>query len=488
MTAFRPGVTSTVFPGAPTGEVFQGDPGVNATGTTKYDHFGPRLGFAWSPGASGKWSVRGGYGIYFNRELEEQTLQFLSAPPFSLTATGASACGGSPSFANPFMDIKSGTVCPNPFPVPSNPSSNVNFGPYLPEFLYAVDPNTSVPYSQNFNLTVQRQLTPSTIASIAYVGELGRREVILQDLNPGLNPAGCLAGIGAEAGCVANRVIQQIVTPQNFKYGPNLWGIGNNQTTGISNYNALQMTLAKHMSHGLAFNAVYTWSHAMDNGSGFENSGFGGGGFGAFGNARATNPFNQTLYNYGSSEFDATNRFVITYTYQIPSIHHFDNWAAKRIFSGWELSGVTTLQSGFPLDVVDTGFRSLTCSALNWTVCWDVPNEIAAPQYLNPRTSSNSDWFNPNTFAPEAFGTFGNAGRNPLRGPGIANFDTGLYKDTQITESTRMELRFEFYNVFNHTQFSTSNMSTDINAGSAFGQIVAAQSPRLIQLAAKFFF
>jgi len=500
MTAFRPGQTSTLFPNSPAGYVFQGDPGVHATGVTKYNHFGPRLGFAWSPGSSGKWSVRGGYGIYFNRELEEQTLQFLASPPFSVSSTGAAGCHGSPGFANPFADIKTGALCPNPFPLPSNPPSNVAFGQYEPIFLYAVDPNTTVPYSQNFNLTVQRQLTADTIVSVAYVGELGRKEVILRELNPGLNPAACLAGVGAEAGCVADRTFQGYDYPQNFQYDPNvLSGIGNNQTTGISNYNALQVTMAKHLSHGLAFNAVYTWSHALDNGSGFENSGFGGGGFGGYGSVRATNPLNQTLYNYGSSEYDATHRFVITYTYMIPSIHHFDNWAAKRIFGGWEMSGVTTFQSGFPLDVVDSGFRSLTCWAGTWTACWDVPNEVSAPQYVDPRTSSLVNatkggtasnthyWFNPNTFARSAIGLQGNAGRDPLRGPGIANFDWGMYKDTQITESTRLELRFEFYNLFNKTQFASSGISTNINSAN-FGRILAAANPRLIQLAAKFYF
>ncbi len=496
MTAFRPGAESTVFPGAPIGSLYQGDPGVHATGTTKYNHFGPRFGFAWSPGSSGRWSVRSGYGIYFNRMLEEEELQFIMQAPFAPFASGAAACGGSPSFANPFADIAGTCTATNPFPAPTTPPQNVNFTDYLPNYLYVASPGITVPYSQNFNFTVQRQLTNTMMLSVGYVGALGRKNAIIRELNPGVRPAACLAGVGAEAGCAADRVYQQFDYPQNYNYGSDprygvaLLGIGNLQTTSNSSYNALQVVFNKHMSHGLQLNAVYTYSHALDNGSGFENSAFGGGGFGGYGSLRGTNPFD-TAMNYGSSEFDATNRFVVEYFYQIPAIHHFDNPVARRFFDGWMMSGVTTFQSGFPLDVVDSGFRSLTCAAYNWTACWDVPNQVASASYFNPRSSNvggkDHYWFSPASFARTPLGVQGDAGRNPLRGPGIANFDWALMKSIPFTESTSMQLRFEFYNVFNHTQFNSSGVSTNIASGN-FGRILAARDPRLIQLAAKFFF
>ncbi len=519
MSHFTPGLQSTVYPNAPLGYTYQGDSGVSAAGKTMYSDIGPRFGFAWSPGSSGTWSVRGGYGIYYNRELEEQQLQFVNEAPYSPASSGATNCGGSPAFANPFMDIASGALCNNPFPAPLSPPSSVSFLPYLPTFLYTIDPNNVVPYSQNFNFTIEHQFSKTTILSVGYVGAQGRHEVVLRDLNPGLNPSACLAGLGAEGGCTSLRLFQQFFYPQNYNYGldprygadfaspvnglPGLsiWGIGNNQTTGISNYNALEVNFMKHMSHGMQFNAVYTWSHAFDNGSGFENSGFGGGGFGQFGSVRATNPFNQTLYNYGPSEYDALNRFVFSYSYMLP-IHHFQNWAAKRVLDGWQLSGITTLQSGFPLDVVDSSYTSLTCSALNWTACWDVPNVTAKAQYVDPHnssfvntvyspgtpTSSHDHYlFNPNTFAHAPLGTFGDASRNLLRGPDYINFDAGLYKDVPVTESKYFQLRFEFYNIMNHTQWNPSGVVTDINDPN-FGRILAADNPRIIQLAGKFFF
>jgi hypothetical protein len=107
---------------------------------------------------------------------------------------------------------------------------------------------------------------------------------------------------------------------------------------------------------------------------------------------------------------------------------------------------------------------------------------------MNPRTSASNFFFNPAAFATAPLGTQGNAGRNLLRGPGINNFDFALMKETRITESTRLELRFEFFNIFNHTQFDPVGITSDINAGSTFGTDLAAYSPRLIQLAAKFYF
>lgn len=485
--AWRPGMQSTVYPNAPLGYVFQGDPGAHVVGTTKYGHFGPRFGFAWSPGSSGKWSIRGGYGVYFNKELEEQTLQNIGQPPYAGSSNGVSDQGLTPNFGSPFTDITGTTTIPQKYPFPTNPAPNIDFSQFLPAFLFTTDPNYSVPYSQNFQLTVEHQFSTNTLLRVGYVGALGRKEVIVRELNPGRNPAACLA----DPACVSDRGFQGFDFPSHFSENPFVFaGIGNNQTTGISNYNALQVVLDKHMSHGLQFHAVYTWSKSMDNGSGFENSAFGGGGFGGYGSIRATNPFNDTL-NYGPSAFDAANRFVISYTYLIPPIHHFDNWAAKRVFSGWEMSGVTTLQSGFPLDVVDSSLQSLTCWYYTWTACWDVPNEVGTPQYLNPRTSNikgtDHYWFNPSAFQHAPLGQQGNAARNLLRGPGIANFDWGFFKKTPITETTSMELRFEFFNLFNHTQFSSTGVSTNINSGN-FGRILAARDPRIIQLAAKFFF
>ena len=188
MIAFRPGQQSTVFPNSPAGYVFQGDAGIHASGTTRYGHFGPRVGLAWSPHGSTKWSIRGAYGIYFNRSLEEQALQFVLSPPYGVSSSGVSDASTAanplvPSFAQPFVDVAGHGSIPNKFPAPSNPPQDIAFDPYLPLSISVVDPHYSVPYSQNFNVTLERELPGSSILSLAYVGALGRKLIITRELN-----------------------------------------------------------------------------------------------------------------------------------------------------------------------------------------------------------------------------------------------------------------------------------------------------------------
>jgi hypothetical protein len=530
--AFRPGQQSTIFPNAPAGYVFQGDPGVNAAGTTKYRHFGPRVGFAYSPdwgwltGGPGKTSIRAGYGIYYNRFNEETATQTQGSPPFALASLGAGDLGASPGFANPFSGYALNTgsipgcavsvpVCTvseaNPFPYA--PSANAAFPP-LSVSVY--DPNITVPDAQNYNLTIERQFGNNTIVSLAYVGSQGRHLLLPEELNPGINPAGC----AANPTCISERTSQPTSFPGNFKYPGNIFeSIGDVTTNGTSNYNALQATVNHNLANGLQLLVSYTYSHALDEASGFENAGFGGGGFGGFGQLRATNPFNPKLYDYGDSNYDARQRLVISYNYSFPSLRHFHmfQWIPSRITDGWRMNGTTTFQSGFPLDVVDGALPSLSSSLETFYfgdgAGWDVPNVAGPIQYVNPRTpqfpndapAPQNYWFkvpDPNTvstscsatpgctigpFSAPAWGTEGNAGRDIIHGPGRNNFDVAFMKETQVTESTSLELRFEFYNFFNHTQFDPNGITTDFNSG-AFGTETAAFPPRTIQMAAKFFF
>ncbi len=514
--AFRPGQQLTVFPNAPTNYVFQGDAGVNAFGTTKFRHFGPRLGLAYSPnwgwltGGAGKTSIRAAYGIYYNRFNGETALQTQGSPPFAQTSFGAGDVGGTPNFANPFSGyaltggVPTAVSEPNKFPYV--PSSTANFSIYLPLDISVYDPNITVPYAQNFNLTLEREFGSSTLVTLAYVGSEGRHLLLTQELNPGINPAGC----AANPSCVAQANIQPVAFPGNFKYPGNIFAsVGDITTNGTSNYNAFQASVNHSFSHGLQFLASYGYSHALDIASGFENSGFGGSGSGGFGQLRSTNPFNPKL-DYGSSNYDARHRLVISYVYDLPSLRHFNalQWIPSRVTDGWNISGITTFQSGFPLDVVDSSFPSLTSSAYTFYTAfglagWDVPNLNGPIQYLNPRTSAGNLWFNtasspagcqPGTppcvrgaFSAPTIGTEGNAGRNIIRSPGRNNFDFALMKDTQITESTKLELRFEFFNFFNHTQFDPNGINTDFNS-SAFGTETAAFPPRIIQIAAKIYF
>jgi hypothetical protein len=517
LNCFRPFRQSTVFPTAPKGLLVPGDSTCSAAGySTHYNDFGPRLGFAYSPdwgrisGAPGKFSIRGGYGIYYNRGEEELTLQNLLTPPFNLIDAGIGDAGLSPGFATPFSSVNPAPVClancgpmppmppviqgsgsiANKYPFsPAPPGSPVNFGLFEPFSLNVLDPNFRVPYSMNYNLTIEREMPGRMILSVGYVGALGRHLENARELNPGINPAGCATNTGTEAGCVGNRPFQPLLFPQNYNFNsPVFASIGQQSTDGSSNYNSLQVSLNKAVSHGLSFLASYTYGHSLDFGSSFENSGFGG-------NLRGRNPFNARL-DYGDSQFDARHRLVMSYVYAIPSFRK--SGALGRITDGWKFSGATTFQGGFPVDIVDTGFRSLTCSAFTFYACPDVPNVVGPVHLMNPRNSTtvrtscggavrtnNHAFFSDPSFACEALGTFGNAGRSIFHGPGLNNWDWALFKDTRITEKSLFEMRIELYNMWNHAQFN--NPTSNINS-SNFGRILSAKSPRLIQLAAKVYF
>jgi carboxypeptidase family protein len=523
LISFNPTQQSTLFASAPTGVVWQGDPGVHASGRTHWHDFGPRFGFAYSPdwggrftGGPGKTSIRGGYGIYFNRSEEEQTLQTLTAPPFSITSIGAAA----PGFANPYADIKTGATVTNPFPfVPPSPSPNLDFTPFEPIYngIAFQDAATVSPMAENFNLTLERQLPSSSILSIGYVGAVAHHLTRGVPANvPTLASIQAYCAVPANAGnCGPGADFALwLAAPQLFQYNSLTYGpIDDITTTGNSRYSSMQVSWNKRMAHGLQTLVAYTYSHSIDNTSGFEASSFGGAGFGAGGFERAANPYCPRC-DYGNSIFDARHRLAISYVYNIPSIRKvsFFQRAPSRIFEGWMVSGVTTFQSGFPLDIVDNNFASGFCMPqVSDFACPDVPNITGTVQYGNPRsfaplvpsnegggcspqpctppTVSNA-WFNPASFSQQGTGTNGNVGRNSLRGPGINNFDVGLYKNTSITERTSLQLRIEFYNVFNHTQFTSANGGIDngFGDGASFGEVFSAAAPRLIQLAAKFIF
>jgi hypothetical protein len=524
-----PGQQSGIFPTAPLDLNFPGDPGcTNAGAPIHYGHIGPRFGFAWSPklgaisGGTGKFSIRGGFGVYFNRFEEETALQNLAAPPFGVTSFGVGDGGGSPAWTNPFNNICVGPTAPggfcdpasvgpssipNKFPfTPPNPGAPVDFTFFEPMSLNTISPNLTTPYAMNFNLNIQREFPGNTVMTLGYVGSLGRHLYRAYEADPITlaGAAACLSGADDAAtgvSCVAHRNLQHLFFPEHSLLGANtsqcvgpfnpfgdcFGSVGTQFTDGTSNYNAFQANLNKGFTHGLQLIASYTWSHAIDNGSGFENSGFGG-------SSAGVNPFFPAL-NVGDSAFDARQRLVFSYIYQIPSLHHIASWMPDRIFGGWKITGITTFQTGFPISFFDSGFRSLTCDQLSFYACPDNANQVSPATTLNPRTSSfggkNDYWFNPCDFGTPtcghrvALGTFGNTRRDSLHGPGFNNTDFSLQKDTKITERTSFEVGIEAFNLFNHTQFN--NPVDRVNSVN-FGRILSAAPGRLVQLRAKVYF
>ena len=505
LNCFRPGQQSSIFPTAPAGLLFPGDKGCTKSGYyNHYDHLGPRFGFAYSP--DGKTSVRGGFGIYFNRSEEELSLQNLGAVPFSITSHGAGGSGAAnanPSFVNPFVDIATGAVTANPFPfTPATTGSTVNFSPYEPLSINVINPNFTAPYAMNYNLNIQRELPGKMIAQIGYVGAQGRHLELVYEGNP-ISPTGT-AECAADPTCVTNRSTQHTSFPSHALYAPgNVFAsVGTQSTVGVSSYNSMQVSLTKRLSNGFSFQANYTWSHSIDDTSGFENSGF---------SSRGQNPFNFAL-SRGDSAFDARQRFIINYDYEVPHLsRYWSNILTRTLLDGWHVAGITTLQTGFPINIADTNFRSLQCDSYSYYGCWDTADYVSPTQVLNPRTSSLSNttksgtataknyyYFNPNTFALEPIGTLVNSGRDSFHGPGLNNTDVTLSKRIFLNKEERrfVELRLEAYNVFNHTQFQTqsttisfsgSGVNGDINS-SNFGRVLSALPGRTVQLGAKFYF
>lgn len=496
---FQPGVQSTVFPTAPAGYTLPGDPGCNRYGgaSTKFNHIGPRVGFAYTPnwgrisGGSGKMSIRAGFGLYFNRGEEELNLQDLGIAPFGLNTQGVTDASTStnnfvPSFPNPFQDIASGFSVANPFPyTPPGPgATNIDFSPFEPfGFNLSVIPkNFTNPYSMNYNLTVERELPAQMILRVGYVGSQGRKLITSYTFNP-ITPAGlqkCLADPTCITG--GGRANLPFNHPDYYTYPGDIWGSGGQQTNGgYSNYNSLQVTVEKHMSHGLAFLSAYTYSHSLDVSSSFEDT--------AFQAAGGVDPYGQFRRDYGSSAFDARHRWVVSFDYEVPSLKHVWSAVPGRLVEGWRLTGINALQSGFPVNLQDSNNRSLTCDLFqSFYGCPDRPDLVSVPTILDPKATANHLWFNKAAFSHNAIGTLGNVGRGFLIGPGFWNTDFSVQKDTRITEGKTVQLRLEAYNLFNHTNFA--NPSGNVNSG-LFGQITGIRrftNSRLVQLGAKFIF
>ena len=501
---FIPGQQSKVFPlgtapngnpgGAPIGYNFPGDPGCDKYGgaSTKYNHIGPRVGFAYTPrwggrvfGGRGKTSIRGGFGIYFNRGEEELNLQDLGDPPIGQNSNGVGDIGLVPSFPDPWTDIAGGGTLKNKFPyVAPPPGSIVDFSQFFPMSINVIDPKLTTPYAMNYNFTVERELPSRMILRVGYVGAQGRNLVVSYSFNP-MTPAGLKTCLATPA-CASNGDQAPVNFPNLFQYPGDIWGAsGMQHTAGWSNYNALQVTADKRFSHGLQFLATYSYSHSLDTGSSFEDT--------AFLTAGGFDPFGRLGRDYGSSAFDARHRTAFSFSYEVPSLKQAWSAVPGRIVEGWLLTGQTIWQTGFPVNLEDSNELSLVCSTtFAFYSCPDRPDVVSAPAYLDPRASATHQWFSAASFTDNAVGTLGNAGRGLVRGPGYWGTNFSVQKNTKITEGTNFQMRIEFFNLFNHANFA----NPDGDFGSAtFGQIrslrpfvVTTEPSRLIQLGAKFIF
>jgi hypothetical protein len=491
---FVPGKQSKIYPDAPEGFEFPGDPGVPRTlAPTQYDRLAPRLGIAYSPsaregllgkilGGPGKTSIRLGGGLYYTA-IEDLTLfNEVGDPPFGLFYVSPVPV----YLEQPYMSRNSADPGQRfPFTIPA-PGATGIWGQYLP---IATAPtfrtDNKLPYSEQFNLTIQREIARTTVLTVGYVGSRGRHLLNEIELNPG-NAAKCLAlqppvvAVGQGCGQYGEDTIyysasdpNQIVAlgtrpysvtsgrgltlnPPELDFQSNPW----EATEANSAYDALQASVQKDVGR-LRFLGAYTWSKSIDNSSGFYDE---------------PNPYNPRA-GRALSTFDLTHNFVMSYSYDLPfakSAHGFRG----KLLSGWTVTGITRFTTGFPVTLSESDDASLCgCGGA------DVPNYNGQPiHFLDIRKTGQ--WFDASPFSSETPGVFGNSNRRFFHGPGINNWDFSLHKSTLITEKTNLEFRAEFFNVFNHAQFSS--VVGDVLG--SLGAVSGARDARIGQVALKLSF
>jgi hypothetical protein len=459
-----PGLQSKVFPGSPTGWVFPGDPGIPSTlAPTRYNNFGPRFGLAYSP--YGKTSIRAGYGVFFTAFEGSTNFNEIGDAPF-----GFFWVGSAPSFSTPFTNRTDGGlqgVTGQKFPVafpplnvgPKNPDNNVNWLALTP---IASSPGfyskNRLPYSENYDVSLQRQLSTNTLVTLSYVGTQGHRLLVTMEANPA-NPQACLAQAPA-CGPSTEGNFGNVRLPV---FGPNIGTNGYFIALGQSTYNSLQLNL-RHTSGRLQLLAAYTFSKSLDNASGYGEQ------------VNFVNPKS----SIGLSAFDVTHNFVVSYNYSLP----FDQLKSNRLTKGWALSGITRFSTGIPVTLIENDNNSLLGTQFTGPIPLgiDVPNYSGAGVHVKDPRKNSFLYFDPTPFSPEQIGQLGNSRRRFFHGPGLNNWDMALLKDTRFTESMNLEFRAEFFNIFNHTQFQNAN--GNISAGT-FGLVQSAADPRITQLSLK---
>jgi hypothetical protein len=508
----------------PTGLVVPGDKGVPAGLTqTYYKAFAPRLGIAWSPGKSGKTSIRAGWGMFYN-PIEQLVLeQFSAEPPF-----GGSTLIFGTLFNTPFY-AQSNFPFPNAFNLPGGeftgidnvkPNQAVDWSVFRPNLLFGeFQPHMRTQYSDQYNFTIQRELARDLVLQVGFVGSQGHRLLATTDLNRATpqtcldimsiaNAGGNVTSFGSPATCGPFLEDNQytLTVPNGFNFhlpnGQTVAGTGQTinftgirpysspacqllSTTGCppdqipvfsnifaqdtianSAYNSFQLDLEKRFSNGLQFQAAYTYSKSIDQASSFED---------------LLNPFNPRA-SRSLSLYDARQRFVISYVYQLPIPKY--SGLKGQVLDGWEISGITQFQSGFPVHIQDGNDSELT-SSIDFSAA-GTPDQIAPFHKLDPRNSPTHLVFDPTSFANPALGNFGTARRTICCGPGLNNSDFSVQKEFPISESKRFEFRWDVFNIANHTHFY--KIDGNITDGANFGVAKNVADPRLMQVALKFYF
>jgi hypothetical protein len=451
--AFIAGTQSSQFVNAPPGLFFPGDSGIpRGYIYSKLSAFGPRVGLVWDPTGSGRQVIRLGYGVFFDTVptayFEDQT----QGAPWASTVDLYSPPGG---LTNPWQGYPGG----NPFPLPYPPGKNAIFPPESSLYDYPLDSHPM--YVNEWNLSYQLQLTSNWLLAANYLGNKSTHIWTGEDIDPAVFIPGTCSG--APCSTPDNENQRRVLYLINPVPGSAVSDIYHLDSGSNAEYEGLYLKLQHRFSNRYTVLGNYTWSHCISEGD-FQ---------GDMGGPYTQMPFNRNAER-GNCGFDLRQIFNLTFIAQAP---RFANSWVNRLLGDWQLSPIVAYHTGtwfYPMDGFDNSMSGIGL---------DRPNAVGKP-YVR-QTTGALQWLNPSAFPVSAPGTFGNAGRCGLEAPGYFDVDAGLSRYFNIKEKQRLELRFEFFNVGNHVNFSApDNFVPD----ATFGQILGDVSPRILQFAMKYTF
>jgi len=463
---YNSNVRSTVFPNAPIGALFYGDPGFpgNSYGSPRKGRFYPRLGLVYDPRGSGQETIRAGFGMF--QGITPLFLQGGVHAPWGVSAGVPTPAGG---LSDPYQGVPGG----NPFPVPASLPNTITF-PLFGGSLGSPFGLHNHPLNMyQWSLALEKQLPGDWLVSASYLGNRSLHLGVSVPANPTVYiPGNCVAGQYGliAAGPCSNtsntnfRRLLYIADPAKAQYYS---GVNMDNDGGNGNYNGMLLSLKHRFTNSYTVSTNYTWSHCLSEGDSQLNS------------AGSAHIYYNRHAEYGNCQSDRAQAFNLSLVAKTPT---FSSRAMQKILGNWQESTIFTASSGTPFMVSQGTDNTRTGGG-------DLPNVIASPKLAHPTVQQ---WFNVNAFAVPAIGVYGNEGRNQLRGPGAWNADIAVSRSFPLTEKgQRIDFRAEVFNVLNHPRFrnpGTGVLPTATMNSPAFGQLTTALDPRIMQFALKYIF